>query len=117
MSPTNAVQYEQYNSSEFPDSSTTGPLVSLIDDGTTLRVERVESPYCASVPVGLTQEDDVVSVTFDLERSDEGTACPDVGAWIVSDIQLDQPITSDEVTVELESPFIYAGDSVFVVAR
>ncbi|WP_394255895.1 hypothetical protein [Pseudoclavibacter helvolus] len=116
--PTGDVDYEQYVATELPDSSVEGPVVSLTADGSVLRVERWETPECWAIPVLVTQEmDQSLIVDFEPEAADDESACPNSAGWVVSDIQLPEPVTSESIEVRLNNPNIPAEGSLLTATK
>lgn len=116
--PTSSVDFEQHVARDLPASDVLGPIASLSADGSELRVERWDSPACWSVPVEVTQEGiDALSVQFEVEPSTEESSCPNSAAWVVSDIQLAEPVSVESVTVHLSGPSMRLDEAPVIATR
>ena len=118
LAPSSSVEFEQYVARDLPASDTIGPIASLSADGTELRIERWETPECWSIPVEVTQEaTDTLSVQLEVEPSAEESSCPNSAAWVVSDIQLNEPVSVESITVRLDGPGILPDESPVTAMR
>lgn len=104
--------YTQELAQELPSDTSSGPVVTLSDDGRTLTVGRSESPACWTLPQRVAwDQEGVLHLALEYESPESANSCPSSAAWVVSEITFEEAIPRDGLSLEISSPFITDEDS------